>query len=310
MTTTHEISFKDAPDRRWKKLNFCLLMLYNITFYTFMKNIWPWLEENFEKKSDRLRMITIPLIFVSFMCTYVFFTILYYFEFPFFEQFKVNNEDWPWKTDKEFPKKIKKCLLVVLRNLITGTIVSGILNKMTKTRYDSESFPSFFNHLWQYFLCDFMTSFFFYWGHRFLHLPFMYKYAHKQHHEFYNTIVYCSSYTHPIEFVLANLLPKFIIMFSMGPYMHYMTFYCYLFSSILRTNETHSGYEFPISMNNWNPLEGASSFHNFHHFKNMGNYGSYLGIMDKIFQTDLPYKKFMKELNEKWAKEENAKKNK
>jgi sterol desaturase/sphingolipid hydroxylase (fatty acid hydroxylase superfamily) len=279
-------------DKRYRFLNFCLLILYNYLFYSIYKIIWPGiLEQNLEKEKI-YQMISLPLFFLGFIIPYIFYSILYIKKIPFFEQYKVNAEPWPWEKEPNFRTKFKKTLILITINFGIGIIFTNILNRYIKLRI--VDYPDFLTHLLHFFLCALTTSFYFYWSHRFLHIPYLYKKIHKIHHEYYNTIIFTTTYAHPLEFIIGNVLPKYMFVFMMGSHLHVMTFYCYFLASIILTNEEHSGYEFPISFVNWNPFEGNSDFHNFHHFKNIGNYGGFLFIWDKIFKTDCYYKEYLK----------------
>ena len=286
------------PDQRYKLLNITLLLLFNYLYHLFFTKTWPYLKKTYPSKKELTKIITIPILILAFIIPYAFYTFLYIKKIPFFENFKVNSEKWPWEKNKKlFKKKLKKTIALITLNILIGLITTTILNHLTKISISK--MPTFQIHLTNYFLCGITTSFFFYWSHRFLHLPFIYKKIHKIHHEHSNTIVFAATYAHPIELIFGNIMPKYMICFILGRYLHISTFYCYFFTSVVRTNEEHSGYEFPVSFTNWNPFDGDSSFHNFHHFKNVGNYGAYLIIWDRIFRTDCYYREYLQGLKEK-----------
>ena len=52
-----------------------------------------------------------------------------------------------------------------------------------------------------------IEDFTFYWGHRILHLPKLYRF-HKIHHEFTNTTSIAVLYCHPVEHIFALMLPN------------------------------------------------------------------------------------------------------
>ena len=45
----------------------------------------------------------------------------------------------------------------------------------------------------------------FYWTHRAAHHPSIYRFIHKQHHEFYVPVSICAGYAHPLEDLVVNL---------------------------------------------------------------------------------------------------------
>eukprot|EP00049_Salpingoeca_infusionum_P003004 m.62201 g.62201 ORF g.62201 m.62201 type:complete len:120 (-) comp11899_c0_seq4:715-1074(-) len=45
----------------------------------------------------------------------------------------------------------------------------------------------------------------FYWNHRLLHHPRLYKHVHKMHHEFKNVAWFTAAYAHPIEFFMSSI---------------------------------------------------------------------------------------------------------
>jgi sterol desaturase/sphingolipid hydroxylase (fatty acid hydroxylase superfamily) len=52
-----------------------------------------------------------------------------------------------------------------------------------------------------------VEDFTFYWSHRLLHTPFLYKNFHKIHHEYNTSVSIASVYAHPIEYTLGNIMP-------------------------------------------------------------------------------------------------------
>lgn len=56
------------------------------------------------------------------------------------------------------------------------------------------------------------ANLFFYWTHRLLHVSFMFRYVHAQHHEFTEPIGVSAMYAHPLEHLISNTL-SFILPF-------------------------------------------------------------------------------------------------
>jgi fatty acid hydroxylase domain-containing protein 2 len=50
----------------------------------------------------------------------------------------------------------------------------------------------------------------FYFTHRAMHHPTLYKLFHKQHHEFTTTVGISSEYAHPVEDIVVNMASTFV----------------------------------------------------------------------------------------------------
>lgn len=124
----------------------------------------------------------------------------------------------------------------------------------------------------------------FYWAHRMLHHASIYKYIHKQHHEFKTPIGISSKYAHPIEDIIANTLPTILGPIFMGT--HAYVFWLWLFIRLLETIDAHSGYSFPLSPFHALPFQGGAERHDFHHSHNVGCFGSFTIFWDWICGTD------------------------
>jgi len=148
--------------------------------------------------------------------------------------------------------------------------------------------PSLFTFLWQIPLCFILNDSLFYWGHRFLHTPLMYKRIHKKHHLFIQNVGMAAEFAHPVEDILTGAIPTFGPPLLLGCHMSVVSVYFAL--RMWETLDAHSGYKFPWSVWTWFPwLNGGPRFHEYHHSANVGNYGM-LRFWDWAMGTDIKYR--------------------
>lgn len=147
----------------------------------------------------------------------------------------------------------------------------------------SDPFPSLWTVLWQQVASLVLEDFFEYWGHRLLHVPWLYQRIHKVHHHFKTPFAFTGAYAHPIEVVwlgLATFFPGFIL----KP--HLFTFYVWINLRQFDTAITHCGYDLPNPLH-WLPFDiyGGTRFHDYHHTAFNYNFASRFTIIDKLCGT-------------------------
>ena len=279
---------KKTEKNRTLLINWVLHIISIGLIYKFLTN-WYKNLENSEINNQSIfinyfrETITVVVILI-----HIFYTTLYYFKFPIFEKMKVNSLKWPWEENlSQFKKKISSVIILYLFNqIILGNIFFYIISFIVNPEISKDKLPSFQMFWLQIFICIIIEDFFFYWGHRLLHHPLLYNKIHKIHHSLYNVIHISYAYAHPLEFILANLVPMALSLFIFQNYIHIVTFTGFVFLRTLETAEGHSGYEFIYSIFAIFPFSNDSVYHDFHHLKNMGNYGSFFRIWDTIFGTN------------------------
>lgn len=144
----------------------------------------------------------------------------------------------------------------------------------------SKQLPTFQWALFELAVFSLVEEFCFYYSHRLLHHPRIYKHVHKIHHEWTASIGLVSIYCHPLEHFLSNLFPVALGPLLMGS--HLATTWMFFALAILSTTVAHSGYHFPFL-----PSPEA---HDFHHLKFNQNYGV-LGVLDRLHGTDTQFRK-------------------
>ncbi|KAF6081122.1 fatty acid hydroxylase domain containing 2 [Phyllostomus discolor] len=119
----------------------------------------------------------------------------------------------------------------------------------------------------------------FYYSHRLLHHPKLYKKIHKKHHEWTAPIGVISLYAHPIEHVVSNMLPAVVGPLVMGSHLSSIVVWSSL--ALVITTISHCGYHLPFLP--------SPEFHDYHHLKFNQCYGV-LGVLDHLHGTDTLFK--------------------
>jgi len=143
--------------------------------------------------------------------------------------------------------------------------------------------PSVFEVLWQLAAFVLIQDTIFYWSHRALHIPRLFKAIHVKHHLFRHVRGHSSEFAHPVEGV-ANLVAFMLPAIVLGS--HLLTFGIWVAIRVVETVEAHSGYAFT----------SLASRHAFHHlYAAKGCLGSFFGFWDRIMGTDRQWREWRKQ---------------
>lgn len=157
--------------------------------------------------------------------------------------------------------RVKSVMKMVIFNQLCVQVPVALLSIFCLTTPDvfekSRQLPTIF-----YFFKDFLgfvivEEIMFYYGHRLLHHPRIYKYIHKKHHEWQSPFALTAVYCHPFEHFLSNLLPV-----AVGPLLmksHILTSWIWFVVASTTAITSHSGYHMPFL-----PSPEA---HDYHHLK-------------------------------------------
>ena len=134
-------------------------------------------------------------------------------------------------------------------------------------------------------LMIFMHDTYFYWIHRMLHSPLLFRMVHLVHHKSTNPSPWAAYAFHPLEAVVESLI-FVIFLFTIPVHTIHLTFF-FVFSLIYNVYG-HLGFElYPQGFNkHWlGKWINTSVSHNQHHRYFKGNYGLYFTIWDRLMGT-------------------------
>lgn len=137
-----------------------------------------------------------------------------------------------------------------------------------------------------FFIVLFIDDMFFYWSHRAMHHPKLYKFFHRVHHESTDPSPLTAFAFHPSEAIVEQLMHvvlPFLLPLNFGVMIAWQIF------SMLNNVLAHLGYE--VYPKGWVKLpllqfKTASTHHNMHHQLFNGNYALYFTWWDKWMGTE------------------------
>lgn len=249
----------------------------------FWTAIWGFLCDIFDDNIFKMHIVGTVLIIPAIFWLANFFllfldTSMHPFAF-WFRQFKIQQD----KNVPVNPRKLSKCIKQVLFNQLCVTtpfLCAAHPFLVWRGMSISRELPDFYWSLVQLTVCVLVEEFCFYYSHRLMHHPRIYKYVHKVHHEWTAPIGIVSIYCHPIEFIVSNIGPLVVGVFVAR--CHLATAWFWYSIAVIQTTISHSGYHFP--------LLPSPEAHDFHHLKFNQNFGV-LGVLDRLHGTDSLFRK-------------------
>lgn len=242
------------------------LLLLNINY---IYNLYDYLSIEYSTKDIFIIGTTILNIVVYWSLGLLYLSIDLYPKF--LSKYKIQPSINPIYTN---PGEIYSIVKLVSFNqlIITPLCCLVLYNYMTF----SNTIPTAFIVLHDIIVSTIATEFVFYYSHRLLHIPYLYKSIHQIHHIYRAPMAITALYTHPIEYVISNIFPIVI-----GPIIcksHIITIWIWQIIALTNTITSHSGYNFF----NYKALSGDS--HDIHHMRYKYNYGV-LNILDYLHGT-------------------------
>lgn len=126
---------------------------------------------------------------------------------------------------------------------------------------------------------------YFYWIHRWMHSPKLYRKVHLVHHKSVNPSPWAAFAFHPLEAVAeAGIIPVLLLVMPLHP----ISFFGFITFMLIFNVYGHLGYELFPKKIYAHPLGkwlNTSVYHNLHHEKFHGNYGLYLTFWDRVCGT-------------------------
>lgn len=182
------------------------------------------------------------------------------------------------------PETLRAAWLQVIPNHLFMIPVAALflwpLFEARGMRFESP-WPSALTVVWQLLAMALISDTVFYWAHRLLHTPWLYKHIHALHHRFRDSRSIAAGYAHTAE-NLMNFVATFLPPLLLG--VHGLTFFIWWGARLWETADSHSGYTFT-------PMARR---HAYHHLKVSGNYGSFYSLWDVVMGTDRAYREWLK----------------
>jgi len=212
--------------------------------------------------------------------------LIFYIFFP--EKFSKSKIQSRFAQHKDF---IREILYSLQTSVILGVIAMIVL--FSPFREYTQLYENLADHsLWwipvSVFLALVVHDTYFYWMHRTVHHPKLFKTIHLVHHKSVNPSPWASYSFHFFESILEGLIAPIVLLLIP---MHPTALVLFALSSFFINVYGHLGFEVAPRWFRHSflfEIVNTSVHHNLHHEKFKGNYGLYLRFWDRLMGTENP----------------------
>ena len=196
------------------------------------------------------------------------------------------------KIQKDFPanKLVKKEIFHSIRTILIWAVGGALIVIAAKNGY-TRIYTDIGQYGWAYLaVCVvgmvIIHDAYFYWAHRLMHHPMIYKYTHVTHHKFTNPTPWSAFTFGPIEAVLQfGIIPLFVFIIPL----HWSAIAIFIVNMIAINVLGHLGFELfsrkyiSTWFGNWS---NTATHHNIHHVRVKYNFGLYFIFWDRWMKTE------------------------
>ncbi len=213
----------------------------------------------------------------------IFYVIFYVFNPKGFDRRRIFNGH---KNSKQYRKEFAWSIFTSLLFAIAGAAIIVLWQNGYTAIYDDIDAMSWWWIPLSFLIAAFIHETYYYWLHRWMHRPKIYRWIHKVHHDSHVTSPWTSFSFHPGEGVLQSIVIPIVVLFLP---MHYWTIVGLLTFMTLTSAINHSNIEiYPQNfykhwLGRW--LIGATH-HSLHHTQYRFNFGLYFTFWDKWMKTE------------------------
>lgn len=204
-----------------------------------------------------------------------------------------KRRDWFYKKIQQKYPEQRRIIYEMRYSFTTFAIIAVVITAMIMLSQQGYTrlYTDIAEYGWFYFFASFgiaalIHDTYFYWMHRLMHHPKLFKHVHKVHHMSHNPTPWAAFSFHPIEAILEfGFVPFMVIVFPFHPII-LVSFGIYM---ITLNVMGHLGFEvFPkgFTQHWFFRWFNSSTHHNMHHKHVNCNYGLYYNVWDYLMGTN------------------------
>ena len=221
-----------------------------------------------------------------FLLSWLFYKIFYVWRHEKWKAHKINKRDYP---AGQFKKEIWRSNLTAILFGISGAVLLLLYQNGHTRIYENIHDYSLWWLPISLLVALLLQETYYYWLHRWMHIPAIFKIVHKWHHESQIASPWTAFSFHPLEgLIQAMFLPLVLLFLPMNLYVLVIMLTIMSVSSVINHLDIEI-YPAWFSRNVISRSMIGATHHSLHHKRYKYNFGLYFTWWDRLFKTESPF---------------------